>query len=1213
MKVSISSKKRSLFMTVTLVICSFTGINGQHAEFYGMTSEGGKWNGGIVFKFDRNNNSLEVIKDFEIKYEGKNPYSDLCLANNGKFYGMTYAGGEHDLGVLFEWDPVTNIYVKKLDFNGAEKGARPMGSLIKAKNGKLYGMTSEGGTLDYGVLFEWNTDDNLYVKKLDFPDEAYERGIGDLMQADDGKFYGLNYGFGSIFEWDPTTNIYKLRFHFDEYITGYFPFGRLTQAGNGKLYGVAQYGGKNHCGTIFEWDPVSGVFTVVSDFDPATTLEYPVGALVLANNGKLYGMCEGRFPNYDAIYEIDPNTNTLSKKLEFNTSVSGYIPQGSFIKGNNGKLFGMTAYGGSFENGLIFEWDPVSNRIVKKADLKGVHGYIITPNSISQTADGRFYGMYNIGGYDNSGSLFECDTTSAAYTEKFSFNSDTEGRSPKGDLVLAGNGKLYGMTSYGGVYDDGVIFEIDTATNKYIKKFDFKQDTTGGNPSGSLMVAKNGKLYGMTDNGGKNDDGVLFEWDPATNKYSIKSEFEDRSRGMGPKSRLIEGSNHVLYGVSQNGGIHYSDGRRYYSFGVLFEYDPVSNSFSKKHDFDYERGYFPSGAPLIATDGKLYGQTITGGSHEGGVIYSWDPLTSIYTVKYDFFYYNYPQGSLVQAGNGKLYGLTSGDGVNSKGVLYEFDPVNSKYTVKVNFDGSNKGSKPFGSLVQGSNGKLYGLTQKGGILDKGVLFEWDPSTGNFLKLADFKGSENGALPYGSLLEISHEVTDTIYVEACNNYLSPSGKYTFSTTGVYKDFLTSSTGVDSVITIFLKIKSTAITIIASACESYTSPSGRYTWTNSGIYTDTIPNKAGCDSIITLNLTIRSSKIIVRPVACEKYTSPSGRYTWTRSGEYKDTIPNAAGCDSVITVNLTVINPSFSENYISACSGYTSPSGKYSWSESGVYRDTISNSSGCDSIMVIRLTINHSAFSAISVSACYSYNSPSGKHSWTTDGIYTDTIPSSSGCDSIISIHLVINHSTASTIDVSACDSYDSPSGMYTWISGGTYRDTIPSAAGCDSMITINLQIDHVDTSVIQDRNVLISNDENAIHQWIDCDKGYVPIVGGTFLSYSAPNNGHYAVIVSNGVCVDTSAVYEVLGTGITDPAANGITIYPNPTAGKITIDLGMVYPEAIVTITRYDGQVIRKEIIRNTRVTVMDLNEPPGIYMVTVTIENREINFRVIKN
>jgi uncharacterized repeat protein (TIGR03803 family) len=635
--------------------------------------------------------------------------------------------------------------------------------------------------------------------------------------------------------------------------------------------------------------------------------------------------------------------------------------------------------------------------------------------------------------------------------------------------------------------------------------------------------------------------------------------------------------------------------------------------FSKMHDFDYTGGNLPFGAPLQATDGKLYGQTTRGGTNYGGVIYSWDPLTSLYKVKHNFNYNDYPKGSLIQAGNGKIYGLTSGYYIDSKSTLYEYDPFDSAFTTRVNFEGISNGAKPMGSLIQGSNGKLYGLTKNGGANDKGVLFEWDPATGEFVKLVDFKGIENGASPNGSLLEISHPVYDTIYVEECKRYVSPSGKYTFSHSGVYKDFLISHTGCDSVVSIFLKIKSSVAVVRASACRSYISPSGKYTWTKTGIYADTIPNHLGCDSIITVDLAIKATNSNIGQVACDTFTSPSGRYRWTTSGIYNDTIPNSAGCDSIITVHLKISKRSFSDIYVSACNSYILAGGNTTCTTSGIYMDTIPNSAGCDSVMVIHLTVIQPSFSSLDVSACYRYTSPSGKYTWQTGGAYTDTIPSASGCDSIISIHLKVNSTATSTINISACDTYKTPGGKYTWTSTGVYSDTIPSAAGCDSVITIHLQIDHVDTSVIRDRTLLISNDENANHQWIDCDNGNLPIPGETYLTYTAQKNGHYAVIVSNGACVDTSGIYEILMTGINEPDEAEIKLYPNPTTGNFTIDLGQVNAEARVTISGYDGQVIQKKNFFGLRRINLTLDAPAGIYMISITTDNEKVDFKMVKN
>ena len=137
-------------------------------------------------------------------------------------------------------------------------------------------------------------------------------------------------------------------------------------------------------------------------------------------------------------------------------------------------------------------------------------------------------------------------------------------------------------------------------------------------------------------------------------------------------------------------------------------------------------------------------------------------------------------------------------------------------------------------------------------------------------------------------------------------------------------------------------------------SYTSPSGLYTWDSTGVYMDTISNVAGCDSFLTIDLIVNSTDTILNPVVCSSYTSPSGLYVWDSTGTYQDTIPASGGCDSTFTINLTV-NNSFSSRVDSACQSYTSPSG-HIWTMSGTYVDTIPNMAGCDSLISIDLTVN-----------------------------------------------------------------------------------------------------------------------------------------------------------------------------------------------------------------------------------------------------------------
>ena len=140
-----------------------------------------------------------------------------------------------------------------------------------------------------------------------------------------------------------------------------------------------------------------------------------------------------------------------------------------------------------------------------------------------------------------------------------------------------------------------------------------------------------------------------------------------------------------------------------------------------------------------------------------------------------------------------------------------------------------------------------------------------------------------------------------------------------------------------------------------CKSMTSPSGKYLWNNDGIYYDTIPSRLGCDSVILFSLKTLQSKSNFDSIVCNRMKSYSGKYTWSNSGMYYDTIPNTNSCDSIIALHLTVLQSNNSIINTSMCKNVASPSGKYTYSISGVYQDTIKNSIGCDSVITINLTI------------------------------------------------------------------------------------------------------------------------------------------------------------------------------------------------------------------------------------------------------------------
>ncbi len=295
---------------------------------------------------------------------------------------------------------------------------------------------------------------------------------------------------------------------------------------------------------------------------------------------------------------------------------------------------------------------------------------------------------------------------------------------------------------------------------------------------------------------------------------------------------------------------------------------------------------------------------------------------------------------------------------------------------------------------------------------------------------------------------------------------------------------------------------------------------------------------------------------------------------------------------------------------ACGSYTSPSGLYVYAQSGIYSDTIANQWNCDSIISLNIKIYEEFDSTYAATACESYTAPWGAI-YTASGNYSSILTSTMGCDSTLNLQLTIYNGSDTAYTVDACREYIAPWGISYFVSG-VYTDTIQTTMGCDSAISITANIVNIDTSVAKSPTTLSAIQAAASYQWLDCNNNFIPITGATNQVFTAVQNGLYAVEISFNGCVDTSACQAITQISIVEDAFAKLRVYPNPTHGNLVLDFGELQTDIEISITSIDGRILSKLNATQQREVTLEINEPPGVYVLIIRINNSLYRTRIVK-
>lgn len=377
-------------------------------------------------------------------------------------------------------------------------------------------------------------------------------------------------------------------------------------------------------------------------------------------------------------------------------TTDGSGPMAGIVVGSRGVLYGTTNGGGSSNLGTVFALKPpaVSGATWTESVIHSFHGEdgAVPAITLVLGSGGVLYGATAQGGGTTAcsggcGTVFSltpppADSTSWTETVLYRFTGESDGSSPTG-LTISPGGVLYGTTDNIASSGVGTVFSLAppaTAGGAWTETVLFAfSGQDGGDPTGGVVVAGDGSLYGTTFGGGAGDTGVVFRLKP-------------------PATPGNEWTETVLY------------------------------------SFTGSEGNFPSAGVVIGSGGVLYGAAGVGGRFGDGTIYSLTPPSSAgagwaidVLLNFDGTNGNSPIANVTIGSGGGLYGTTNAGGASNLGTLFALVPpsVSGGSWTEIllhSFAGSPDGSIPSAPVSIAPSGAVYSTTTNGGTAGLGTVF-----------------------------------------------------------------------------------------------------------------------------------------------------------------------------------------------------------------------------------------------------------------------------------------------------------------------------------------------------------------------------------------------------------------------------------------------------------------------------------------------------------
>ena len=422
---------------------------------YGTTQYGGIYSGGTVFRINPDGSDYRIIQNLSgSPTNAAQPQSGVIVASDGKLYGTSTYGGNIDQGTIFTLNKDGTDYevLRRFSLWGRE-GAGPLGAIIQARDGFLYGTTSRGGSNEFGTLYRLNRDGTGHTVIKSFAYNKQDGGVPltGVIEGTDGILYGTtalggSNMVGTVYRINKDGTGYKVLHHF---VVGWpeanKPITRLLEASDGFLYGVARKSGSD---TYFKLSKTGSSFQIIQQSIVPFETHVRGSELNEAPGGYLYGSSRDYYSEFTGRILRTDKSETSTETLAYfpatnGQSIANHPSLEGLMRGTNGSFYGAASG--------VFTFDPLTSAfLVWDSQFQGTR-------SISLDTDGTLYGIKT---NDSSVQIYKAQQDGSGYLPLYSPGTNSQYTWPYSKLLISRDGTLFGTAAYTTNNRAGAIFKL---------------------------------------------------------------------------------------------------------------------------------------------------------------------------------------------------------------------------------------------------------------------------------------------------------------------------------------------------------------------------------------------------------------------------------------------------------------------------------------------------------------------------------------------------------------------------------------------------------------------------------------------------------------------------------------------------------------------------------------------------------------------------------